>query len=506
MAIATGTASTAVDLLNKLNTFVTANGWTKLRGETDMACASPKAARYWRLLVLDKDSTAHDFYEIDLLEFRSTTGGANVATDGSKYAFSSAASGAGSDLVSGSGVVTSAAIEDDIWWVSYDFTTATTIHEIVMKSGNVLYAPASFYVQWSNDNFSWTTMLFYPQDLTRFVTTGDSFTFTWDTGSGYTDSQHVSASLPRRGGWSQYALGGLPNRYREFCDDVWCWQGPGYDAARRVFVSAMPGFDLGTNDEWIHWSMSTEIDTAATAPSWMAGQVGDTGNTTTDIPVHFMSTTGVTYWFYVSATRVLVVTRSGVDDYSSSYLGFLAAFALPAEYPWPLYMGASYYNWDAGASLADATSGHRDCHDPADGAAFVRDWDNNWSKVYNHDRTVGFTDEWTGNPAAWTWPIHIGVGGLNQWPDNIMGDYANDPQGHWIDRIDPTEQGDLPVWPVLIQVEGLGTVGALEGVYKVPGGGVLAPEATFTIGADTYRVFTTRDHSSGNNYYAVKEV
>ena len=67
MPTATGTAASATDLLVKLNTFLTANGWTKIHGETDMAVESPKAARYWRIMALESDDAYAQYWEIEKL-------------------------------------------------------------------------------------------------------------------------------------------------------------------------------------------------------------------------------------------------------------------------------------------------------------------------------------------------------------------------------------------------------------------------------------------------------
>lgn len=502
MAFETGTAVTAVDLVNKLNTFLTANGWTKLRGETDLACASPKAARYWRVLSNQPDSVNQDYHRLRAIEFRTTVGGANVATDPNAYDFSTLGEGSAADLIADNHVSTgSPDINEDIWWVSYDFGTPTVVRELLMRSENDVYAPNHFHVQWSQDNVSWTTMYHHEYDAALWTADDETNIFTFD--DGYLEPQHASATEPRRSGWSFYHEGtSTANRSNEQCDDIWAWQGPGYDVDRRVYVTALTGFDISSNDEWIVWDLSTSIDQTKSAADWLGGQEGSIP--VTGHPAHLMTSAGVTYWFYVSSKRFIIVTRSGVDDYTSSYLGFLSAFALPDDYPFPLYVGSTTGYWTS-AVTSSVNSGYRDMHDPGTNAAYVRTWNSEWLTVYNHDVSAGDAGNWASNPRASTWPIVAGCTNRSDWPYTYGSDYEGGVNGHWLSSLDPTEQGDLPVFPVIVTGNGEGNIGTLEGVVKVPGGNVLAPEATFTLGADTYRVFATRTNTEGFNYYAIKE-
>ncbi len=503
MPTQTGTASTAVDLLNQLNTFLVANGWTKIRGETDLACNSPKAARYWRLLVLETDDPGAQWREIERMEWRETSGGPNLATVNSNYSFSSLGT-LNFDIVGGTVPARSERIFDDIWWVQYDFGTPTTIREILMRCDSQSEIPARFYVQWSNDAFSWTTMIYYEYDSSRYTVNDQNFTFTWDTGTGFLDPRHAGNNLPRRRGYSYYQPAGSENRYRECCDDIWCWQGPGYDAARRVYVYGMPSFDLNTQDEFIAWGGAISINTLLPAAQWFSSQEGCLAtNIDNDRPTHNMGSGGVTYWFYCNSKRFIIVTRTGVDDYTMSFVGFVSAFAQPDDYPFPLLIAGSGEDWDRGMNTGGTYI--RDAQDPTTGNALYRRFDNVWRYVENHDQDIGRSENWIGSPQAVVYPKHPGVSGRGNFPFSIVGD-SLDPEGHFLKNIDPTEQGDLPIFPCIIADKEVGFIGAMDGVFVVPQGGVLAPEATFTIGLDTYRVFSTRSFSDGNQYYCIKEV
>jgi hypothetical protein len=500
MATSTGTFTGNTDLLIKLNTFLTANGWTKLRGETDQANASPKAARYWRIVVLEVETTSNDFREIELMEWRTTTGGANIATTGANYQISSIGSGTGADLVSGTTPVISADIDDSIWYVRYDFGSATIIREITIMADTDNYAPRDFYVQWSKDDYTWTTMAEYSG---LAWVDNETKTFTWDTGSGYSNPRHPSATISRRSG-SEWQLFGSSvfDKYNEVCNNHWTWQGPGFDAARRVYAHAFTYSDDIAGDDHTGFQVSTENDLSK-SPAEFLQQVGSPDSD--GIATSFLVTdaAGGSYWFYVNSTRFIVVTRAGIADYTSAYVGFMAQYALPDDYPFPLYVAATTDS--DSESLSSTNADVRDAMDPGNNQkAKYRDAVNVWKSVTNHNGDAGRVNDPVPSPASYIYPFHDGGQGRNVWPDSTIGDHTN-WDAHWLDRIDPTVQGDLPFIPLIIANRTDGHVGALDGVFATPRGGVLSPEQVVTISGVNYRVFPTRQKTNGMNFYAIIE-
>lgn len=492
----TGTSVGAADLLKKLDAFITANGWTRLRGEPDHAVSSPKAARYWRINVRDTIFVNDNTRSLRGIQMRTTAGGANVATNGASYSFSALASGSGAALVSATGVTSSGNVgANNRWTVTYDFGSATTIRELVLTCDAVNPAPRAFDVQWSNDGHTWTTMVSY--DATHFSSVGQSVTFTWDSGAGYTDARHPSGTVARRGGL-------LTNTDvtdtvdAEACNDIWAWQGPGFDAARRVYVYAAPFYDTATGTELIKMQCSTGVDT--NLADWFTFQVG----ASEDSAYLMLQGASVTHWFYVNSRRFVVVVKNGIDDYTSAYMGFMQQFALPADYPFPLFQGATAD--DTTARMSTVNSAFRAFCDPGlgSGCAGFRRWDNVWVRVANHDKTADLGDDPRPDPEAWVWPWHIGsTGGFGGFPGNAVGG-SNNFGTHFLDRIDPTAQGDLPLIPAIVMTDPFGNVGALDGVFCVPRGGVLSPEQVVTVSAVDYRVFSNRNRSGGQHYFAVR--
>ena len=224
MPFATGTADTAVDLQIKLNTLLVANSWTKLQGETNQNAVSPQSARYWRILI-DEPENFGDWIEIENLEWRTTLGGANQATVGANYSFSIApGSGTGADLVAGTTPVQSIDLNDLHWTITYDFGSATIIRELMIKCDTNTRAPSKFWVQWSTDNYTWTTMLAVPS----VVWTGDDTTQVFQFDTGYRETIHFSDTRCRRSGGRYETI-----NVGEMGAWTFAWEGPGYDAARR---------------------------------------------------------------------------------------------------------------------------------------------------------------------------------------------------------------------------------------------------------------------------------
>lgn len=490
MAFQTGTANCALDLVHKLNTFLVANSWTKLDGETDIVPASPKTARYWRIVVHQTEDVTADFREFRSIHLRTVTGGANVAVTEGNWSFSSL--NGTSDLVNtGLPATISLDIDDNIWWCVYDFGVGTIIREIVMEVDTDNYAPSAFSVQWSNDSRTWTTM--YRQTGLAWVD-NETKTFTWDTGAGYTDTEHYSATIARRTGEFRDSA-----QSSEANNDIWAWQGTGYDVTRRVYIGCLTEYNLSTSTEWVKLFATTDYDN--TFHDHETQENFDVN----DNHYHSMSSAGVTYWFYVNTSRLVIVTKSGTDDYTASYVGFLAAFAQPDEWSQPLFVGATN---DDRQSLSDASGRNSGFFNPGNnGCAKYYDWVNVWRTCENREdnsdrRMINSPDR------ACVWPWHTGSSygsSVDNWPAGaVTGSWGR--FYHWLDKLEPTDQNELPIIPAMVVDNVYGNIGALDEIYAIPGGGLVTPEQTIVLGADTYRVFPNRTERDGDSYWAILEV
>lgn len=488
MPFTTGTAVSPSDLMSQIDTFITANGWTRLRGDPDLVPASPKAARYWRILMTEQEVTTNDFFELENVELRETLGGANLATNPSNWSASSTNTGTSpGNLTGGTAVWQSQDVDDaGFAWVKYDFGSPQVIRQLVMQCDTDDQAPTRWHLQWSNDDQTWTTM----EERLETELWVDNEIKVFDFDDGFVLDRHVSATVKRANGQRTQVIG---DGRRE--DDTFVWQGPGYDAARRVFIGMRSSFDLTVNTHRLElygmadWVNEFDINQ-------------EVGGDTVETPRLLFTSGTVEYWVYVNSIRLVVICKNDASDYTSAYLGFGAAFAQPDDWGFPLLViGTS----DDDGSLVDTNNALSSCADPGNsGQGRIRLWDNTWQSIQNRATTSvqGLMDF---SPEIWIHPYHMGRGtGDSQWPFGTVGD--NDSAGsHILDALEPTEQGDLPMFSCVVQHYIYGNMCALDGIFAAPGGGTLTPEQVINIGGQDYRVFPNRQRRDGNDFFAVRE-
>ncbi len=496
MPFTTGTARTPSELLNAVSTHLVANGWTKLRGETDMNCASPKAARYWRLLSWDVGTSSIDFHGLQLFNMRTVAAGANVATVGANFSSSSVGTGPLSNLVAG-GLVRSADIDDATWWVKYDFGAPVTVREFYLRGDSTLAnSPKNFAFQWSNDDRVWTTY----QEYSGITWTASEFK-TFTIADGTLASRHVASNAPRRSGRNENFPSDIDwsaSEFRDFSEDYWLWQGPGYDAARRVFIHARSQCRPSASSHAIEWDFSIAHD-AAILPF-----LGQSGSSLV-YRSHLMDSNTITYWLYSNSKRFILITRSGAQDYTSSYCGFMSPFAQPDDYPFPLLISTTMPDpntYSSGTVNARLSM----CADPGLNAAVMRLWDGTLNNIGNRPDDPGSNRYLQTPTTAWVWPYHVGVANRPTAPrEGWVGDYFDYDSAHAFDYFRATQQNDLPLIPCMVQQWPYGNIGVMDGVFAIPSGGLLTPTQLITIGAVNYRVFPNRTRREPVSWMAIRE-
>lgn len=497
MPFTTGTARTPSELLNAINTHLIANGWTRIRGETDMNCASPKAARYWRMLAYEIQTTTNDFPGIQRFDLRTTVGGASAVVSGAGYSVSSLGTGTPSGLAAGGAVVRSADIDDGAWWVRHDFGSPVTIREVVIQADSTVgNTPRDFLIQWSNDGETWTTMI---ERTGEVWTASQTKTFSFPDGTLF--SGHVASNAPRRSGHAEdlatLTVFGTASSGRELSEDYWIWQGPGYDAARRVYIHARGFCRQAVGSHYIEWDFSTDYNAAIR--NWY-GQAGSSLVSRT----HMMDSGTVTYWLYSNSKRIVLITRSGAQDYTSSYVGFMSAFATPDQYPFPLLISTSVPD-ESTYTASSANARISSCADPGINCSVCRLWDGTLVAPGNRPDASASSNLYLETPAtAWVWPYHTGAAARGDWPFGWIGDSV-DYNNHFLDRLIPTNQNSLPLFPCVVQASNFGNIGALDGVFAIPGGGVLTATQLITIAGVNYRIFPNRTRRDGVNWMAIRE-
>lgn len=282
---------------------------------------------------------------------------------------------------------------------------------------------------------------------------------------------------------------------------------PGSDVDRRVFINLRSVHDDG-----------------ASLYSWeVRGAVGyDSGNTFTTQPGTSEATylslwkNTIAYWFYANARRVIVVCKVNTV-YVSMYAGFFLPWALPAEYPFPLYIAGSdgtpraYNSGDsAHTSMCDPGGLVSSSVDLCSGK--IRLPNGSWKRVLNR-RSSGNNDypyahEAGDNPSVWPY------GNRSSWSnagfgrtffDNLIGGGPS-MSGGVFDGLAATAQGERLMLPALLMHgKDPGGYGALDGAYFPMGDG-LTPEQTGTYGLRTFRAFPNIARTSSNDFFMVEEV
>ena len=497
MAFTTGTAKTPAALLNALNTFLTSNGWTRLRGDTDMDMASPKAARYWRMIATRSGATT--VFGLNRLHFRTTAGGANVATVAANWNVELTTGTATSLIAGGTNRATHSTSNWNTWILEYDFGSPTIVREVAMTGdATAANSPTYFSIQWSNDRVTWNNMETY---------TGVSWTNTelktFTYADGFISTQHPDSTSPYRSGRVEdqgvttFAI--TPGTGRECQNDFWSWQGPGYDASRRVFIHMRGHFQPAVTTANIEMWAGVGFDAAITNPNFQPG-------TDATPRVLMMNSSTVTYWFYVNSFRVIIVVKSGALSYSSAYVGFLGSFVQPEFFPFPLAVIGTGNNWLT--TFDTANNHHSSIVDPGSDMFSYRRWDSQW--IFGRGRASGGAAD--NNTAVnsglrcGVWPAYnMGATNNNSWPGSGGTGNTSAGTGRLIDRLVPTLQNELPLMPAIMMDCEYGNIGVLADAFVAPSGGILVPEQTLTIGADTYRVFPNRDRRTNADWFAIKE-
>ena len=321
--------------------------------------------------------------------------------------------------------------------------------------------------------------------------------FTTGTATDYIDLLDKLRTYAVSNGWTQlsWTAGTVPAG-----GSLLQLQGPGAGVDRRVFLN----FRTVADPTNLIYSWNVRGATGYSAGAIAGGNAGEM-----QTPVYLnLWQNSMTYWFYVSDRRIVVVAKCSTA-YMSLYAGFFLPFALPTQYPFPLIVSGDY---GTTATWSATNTGRRMMTDPggsmSNPAAWVRSPSGTWVPTFNQQLGAGndqASDRETGSVAR-LWPYHVGEGcnlsiSFNDW----SGSTGAHTGGSALDSFIPTRQNERWLWPVTIVPSHEPVYGSLEEVYCVPGSG-LATEQLVTIGANTYRAFQNIQRSSGNDFFVVRQI
>lgn len=380
-------------------------------------------------------------------------------------------------------------------WVM-DFDTAVRSVRI-QCAGTAGRGPAAFSLDWSDDGLSWTTLQSWSgigswaaNEARVFAVTSPVAKRRWRIV--VTAGQTATLEL-----WEMRLCGNAAGTWDLDLNSAGIqavWQSPGVDG----ITQAYHGFWTNTvsaSDVWNLRMVGFRFwNDQASHPS-----LPNVANLCTGKTMPLTKTTAIAYWLVVNGGRYILVCRiSGV--YLAAYSGFILPYEVPADYPWPMAVGAIYnaatVRWDLSSA-----GGFRNFWDPgasSNGAGnatglSVMQPNGVWREFSNRHDSSGPE----GNPTDQATALR----GLT-WP------YTGSP-GTSIQQLSAVRDcldGSLPLLPVILAVPPLpdftgAVLGEFDGVYAMNGFGNSAEAITRDGAIDVLSVTnvfrTSRQHWAG---------
>lgn len=375
--------------------------------------------------------------------------------------------------VSGTAAITTTFPATSTWQMDFD----ATVRAVRIQCGNTASrGPAAFSLEWSNDGVSWTSLQ------------------SWSGVTGWTASEArtfaVTSPIARRW-WRIVVTSGqtatLELWEMRLCGDssgLWAldgtvggiqavWQSPGVDGVTTAFHGL-----------WTHVVPATDVwnvrltgfrfwPDQAQNPSLLNVANQPAAAKTLPLP----KSTAIAYWLVVNGSRYVLLCRvSGV--YLAAYSGFMLPYEFPADYPWPMAVGAvteePALRWDT-----TTNGGFRNFMDPGSttpsvsaGLAVMQP-NGAWRDFYNRTSGSGTAEGSSGNNATnqrgSTWPYSGSTDSVTEQQQLLL----------WRDCLD----GSLPLLPIIIFIPThTGFTGAVlgefDGVYAMNGFGNSAEALT----------------------------
>lgn len=290
-------------------------------------------------------------------------------------------------------------------------------------------------------------------------------------------------------GWTEIAYSGDGSPLTN--DDIitWVLRAPGAQSGHEYFLSARSAFDVGNAYYGLAFRAMADYDS----------DQSDMGAQLLASPEIWFNLwqNSIDYWFYATGRRVIVVAKVNTS-YVSMYAGLFLPFALPSEYTKPFYIGANY---NALASYDLASSRNRFIADPGQGAAFYLNRAlTSWIGVSNHaggSSDVNFDPD---SPAI-VWPHRSYISPTDSRP-------GQDWNTRGLNSLRPSANGDSPqiLCHIISQIE-RDTVGALDGVYSIPGFDRTSEQLlSFGSPASNFRCFQNIFRTTGRDFMAIEEI
>lgn len=350
--------------------------------------------------------------------------------------------------------------------------SAATITGVVIypDANGGTYSPSAFDLQYSDDGSSWTTLQSWSSLTSGWTAyTGRSFTVTSPVSHAYwrinvTASNGANCNIARL---EFRNAGGVVSHW----DCI--WKAPGNDGARSIYVGVMP-FAHVTAD-YYNWRIGGF--TGYTDQQYFANQAGPC----TD-PVLPLWQNSMTYWFVADGNGVKLIIKVS-SSYETACMGLIDPYASPGQFPYPLAIGAPLAHQNAPA--LNSTSWRWSYA----GTEHAAPWRGSGVSLYDTACNLRLRKQdgtWRGfsarskDESAMIWPNF-----------NVMTDLR------------PNLDGSLALFPYILNDNGPNCWGEINGVYAVSGYSN-GSENTVTIGGVQHLVVQDISRTTTQSYAAVK--
>jgi hypothetical protein len=270
------------------------------------------------------------------------------------------------------------------------------------------------------------------------------------------------------------------------------WQAPGNDGTSQIFVGASPIQNAAAS--WYNWRLNgyTAFDASA---DWFQ-QPGAISQVDPYGPLLPLSNTSIGYWFVANGRRVMGVAKVG-SSYESFYLGLIQPYMSPGQWPLPLFVGGSLWFedeplyssslWLSGTSHGRHTS-------------FVLPF----TPLYSTNANRGFQSSARLRKPDGAWR---GFSARSDFYDPKETPELNGrvwPYAYGFTNLKPDLDGAYPLFPVIYFDEGPDNLwGQPDGIAAVPGSS-LSPEAALTNGLENWIAFPDVTRSSAGDFFAMR--
>ena len=298
--------------------------------------------------------------------------------------------------------------------VEFELVTTTKVRRIFARASGIQQRmPTSFSLEWKNNpGDAWTVAEVFtksggwsPGESVFFQTAADAGArkFWRVVMSGATDSTEIDAL------WL----------YRDLVGDVlvnhraeWAWQAPGLDGTRAIYCSA----STDHNEPGDRFNLKIQGFRAWDATLPIESQPVNSGQRAI-----CLGASPVAYWFVVNGQRAMIVTRFG-SIYQIGYLGFGLPYEPPSVHQYPMIVGASYR--DATLRYDSTAIDYRFPADPGPDTLRAYYPDSNWRSHSNRYTIFGGTEgAYDGGAPGKVWPSSFSntTAPLSYIRDNIDG-------------------------------------------------------------------------------------